>query len=74
MLGRKRIPSREGFIKIVMKELYMRMVVTQCHEVTCYNRSGHHVSCKEFDVGKADAYKGVELKSGRTVDKKVLWL
>ncbi|MBM6810033.1 hypothetical protein H5983_02920 [Faecalitalea cylindroides] len=52
----------------------MRMVVTQCHEVTCYNRSGHHVSCKEFDVGKADAYKGVELKSGRTVDKKVLWL
>ena len=34
MLGRKRIPSREGFVKIVMKELSMRMV-TQGHEVAC---------------------------------------
>lgn len=48
MLGHKRIPSREGGIEIVVEELATRMVALG-HEVTCYNRSGHHVSGKEFD-------------------------
>ena len=50
MLGHKRIPSREGGVEIVVEELSTRMVKAG-HCVTCYNRSGHHVSGKEFDGG-----------------------
>ena len=71
MLGHKRIPSREGGIEIVVEELATRMV-TLGHKVTCYNRSGHHVSGKDFDGGKRKAYKGVRLKSVLTLDKKGL--
>lgn len=71
MLGHKRIPSREGGIEIVVEELATRMV-TLSHKVTCYNRSGHHVSGKDFDGGKRKAYKGVRLKSVLTLDKKGL--
>lgn len=67
MLGHKRIPSREGGIEIVVEELATRMV-TLGHKVTCYNRSGHHVSGKDFDGGKRKAYKGVRLKSVLTLD------
>ena len=42
MFGQKRL-SREGGIEIVAKELCTRMVQNGC-TVTCYNRSGHHVS------------------------------
>lgn len=68
MLGHKRIPSREGGIEIVVEELATRMV-TLGHKVTCYNRSGHHVSGKDFDGGKRKAYKGVRLKSVLTLDR-----
>lgn len=62
MLGHKRIPSREGGIEIVVEELATRMV-TLGHKVTCYNRSGHHVSGKDFDGGKRKAYEeGFEYK------------
>lgn len=71
MLEHKRIPSREGGIEIVVEELATRMV-TLGHKVTCYNRSGHHVSGKDFDGGKRKAYKGVRLKSVLTLDKKGL--
>ena len=71
MLGHKRIPSREGGIEIVVEELSSRMV-QQGHNVTCYNRSGHHVSGKEFDSSNLDVYKGVELKSVFTIDRKGL--
>ena len=71
MLGHKRIPSREGGIEIVVEELATRMI-TLGHKVTCYNRSGHHVSGKDFDGGKRKAYKGVRLKSVLTLDKKGL--
>jgi glycosyltransferase involved in cell wall biosynthesis len=70
MLGHKRIPSREGGIEIVVEKLSARMV-EQGHEVTCYNRKGHHVSGKEFDPGSvADAYRGVKLKSVATINIK----
>lgn len=71
MLGHKRVPSREGGIEIVVEELSTRMVA-QGHEVTCYNRRGHHVSGREFDAGKLDTYKGVNLKSVLTIDRKGL--
>lgn len=71
MLGHKRIPSREGGVEVVVEELSTRMALRGC-EVTCYNRSGHHVSGKEFDQGDLKEYKGVKLKNVFTIDKKGL--
>ena len=71
MLGHKRIPSREGGIEIVVEELSTRMVQLG-HEVTCYNRGGHHVSGKEFDEKQKIVYKGIKLKTVPTIDKKGL--
>lgn len=69
MLGHKRIPSREGGIEIVVEELATRMV-TLGHDVTCYNRGGHHVSGKEFDQQKNNEYKGIKLKTVPTLNIK----
>lgn len=71
MLGHKRIPSREGGIEIVVEELSTRMVALG-HDVTCYNRGGHHVSGKEFDEIKRTEYKGVKLKTVPTINRKGL--
>ncbi len=71
MLGHKRVPSREGGIEIVVEELATRMVKLG-NRVTCYNRSGHHVSGKEFDTDAAREYKGVRLKKVWTLNKKGL--
>lgn len=71
MLGHKRIPSREGGIEIVVEELSTRMVQLG-HKVTCYNRSGHHVSGKEFDTNRQKEYKKVRLKQSFTINKKGL--
>lgn len=71
MLGHKRIPSREGGIEIVVEELSTRMA-KKGHEVTCYNRKGHHVSGKEFDAGSLNEYKDVRLITVPTIDKKGL--
>lgn len=71
MLGHKRIPSREGGIEIVVEELATRMV-QKGHDVTCYNRGGHHVSGKEFDGNRQTTYKGVKLKTVFTIDKRGL--
>lgn len=67
MLGHKRIPSREGGVEIVVEELAARMVALG-HEVTCYNRKGHHVSGKEFDDKKLAEYKGIKLKTVSTIN------
>ena len=70
MFGHKRW-SREGGVEIVVKELCTRMAQQGC-EVTCYNRSGHHVSGAEYDdVGKTD-YKGITQKYVPTIEKKGL--
>ena len=71
MLGHKRIPSREGGIEIVVEELSTRMIKLG-HQVTCFNRKGHHVSGSEFDGGQLSEYKGVKLKSVWTLDRKGL--
>lgn len=47
VFGQKRL-SREGGVEIVVKELCTRMAQQGC-QVTCYNRSGHHVRVIEFD-------------------------
>lgn len=71
VLGHKRIPSREGGVEIVVEELSTRMV-EQGQDVTCYNRSGHHVSGKEFDSETLKEYKGIRLKSVFTINRKGL--
>lgn len=71
MFGHKRIPSREGGIEVVVEELSTRMVKLG-HQVTCYNRGGHHVSGKEFDGERLHEYKGVKLKTVLTINRKGL--
>ncbi len=71
MIGHKRVPSREGGVEIVVEELAERMVESG-HEVTCYNRSGHHVSGKGFDGQPEKEYRGIKLKRVITIDKKGL--
>lgn len=71
MLGHKRIPSREGGVEIVVSELATRMVASG-HDVTCFNRGGHHVSGADFDEKALNEYKGVKLKQVFTVDLKGL--
>lgn len=69
MLGHKRIPSREGGIEIIVEELCTRMAELG-HDVTCYNRKGHHVSGKDFDNEVSDTYKGIKIKNVFTIDKR----
>lgn len=68
MLGQKRL-SREGGIEIVVKELCTRMAKNG-YTVTCYNRSGHHVSGAEYD--KKTEYEGIKQKYVPTIEKKGL--
>lgn len=60
MIGHKRIPSREGGVEIVVDELSSRYV-RQGHQVDAYNRSGYHVSGKEFDEKREKYYKGIRI-------------
>ena len=66
VFGQKRL-SREGGIEIVVKELCTRMARDGC-QVTCYNRSGHHVSGAEYD-NKIE-YDGICQKVVPTIEKK----
>ena len=68
MFGQKRL-SREGGIEIVVKELCTRMARDGC-QVTCYNRSGHHVSGAEYD-NKIE-YDGIRQKFVPTIEGKGL--
>lgn len=68
MFGQKRL-SREGGIVFVVKELCTRMAKNG-YTVTCYNRSGHHVSGAEYD--KKTEYEGINQKCVPTIEKKGL--
>ncbi len=68
MFGQKRL-SREGGIEIVVKELCTRMV-EKGYVVTCYNRSGHHVSGAKYDAKME--YKGIRQKYVPTIEQKGL--
>lgn len=71
MFGHKRIPSREGGIEIVVEEISTRLVEGK-HKVTCFNRTGHHISGKEFDVAIINYYQGIKLKTVPTIERKGL--
>jgi len=66
MFGQKRL-SREGGIEIVVKELCTRLVQGG-YPVTCYNRSGHHVSGAEYD--QKTEYEGICQKKVPTIEGK----
>lgn len=68
MFGHKRW-SREGGIEIVVKELCTRMAQQGCR-VTCYNRSGHHVSGAEYDSTDQTDYEGIRQKYVPTIEIK----
>ena len=69
MFGQKRL-SREGGVEIVVKELCTRMARDGC-DVTCYNRSGHHVSGAEYDDATIE-YKGIHQKTVPTINRRGL--
>lgn len=73
MIGHKRIPSREGGVEIVVEELSKRMA-NKGHIVHAYNRKGHHVSGKEYEVSnvKLNEYEGVKIIQVPTIEAKGL--
>ena len=68
MFGQKRL-SREGGVEIVVKELCTRMV-RNGYSVTCYNRTGHHVSGAEYDDLNEIEQEGLRQKKVPTIEKK----
>lgn len=70
MFGHKRW-SREGGVEIVVKELCTRMAQHGC-QITCYNRSGHHVSGAEYDDANITEYEGICQKFVPTIERKGL--
>lgn len=60
MVGQKRIPSREGGVEIVVDEISTRLTERGYH-VDAYNRSGYHVSGKQFDEKRGKIYNGIRL-------------
>ena len=70
MFGHKRW-SREGGVEIVVKELCTRMAQQGC-QITCYNRSGHHVSGAEYDDANITEYEGICQKFVPTIERKGL--
>ena len=69
--GQKRVFSREGGVEVVVEELALRMVA-RGDKVTCIDRRGHHVSGKQHDMRLKKRYKGVQITSVPTIDKKGL--
>ena len=69
MFGQKRL-SREGGVEIVARELCTRMAKNG-NDVTCYNRSGHHISGAEYDESEI-RYEGIRQISVPTIDKRGL--
>ena len=55
----------------MVEELSTRMAALG-HDVTLFNRKGHHVSGKEYDQKEVNEYKGVKIKSVPTIEKKGL--
>ena len=75
VFGHKRW-SREGGVEIVVKELCTRMAQQGC-QVTCYNRSGHHVSGAEYDDASKIEYAGICQKYVPTIQRRgdgdIIW-
>jgi len=73
MLGQKHALSNEGGVEVAVREVSTRMA-TMGHKVTCYNRSGHHVSGREHDGNwqRFKEYRGVQMRTVPTLHKRGL--
>lgn len=60
MIGHKRIPSREGGVEIVVEKLSSRLI-EQGYFVDAYNRSGYHVSGKQYDAQYRKIFNGIRI-------------
>ncbi len=72
MIGHKRIPGREGGVEVVVEELSKRFV-KMGHQVDAYNRSGSHISGKQFntvDYSTLKEYEGIGIMTVPTVEHK----
>lgn len=69
MIGHKRIPSREGGVEIVVEELSTRLAQKN-HIVDVYNRKGKNVQNKNIKYKKIKEYKGVNIVTIPTINKK----
>ncbi len=67
--GQKNCMTSEGGIEVVVAQLAVRQAALG-HDVTCYNRSGHHVSGAEYDVPKVKEWKGIHMKYVPTIQKR----
>lgn len=60
MIGHKRIPSREGGVEVVVEELSARLV-DRGYQIEAYNRSGYHVSGKDFGDTRKHFYRRIRI-------------
>lgn len=60
MIGHKRIPSREGGVEVVVEELSTRLS-QRSYEVEAYNRSGYHVSGKDFGNSRKKYFNNIRI-------------
>ena len=60
MIGHKRIPSREGGVEVVVEELSTRLT-QRGYEIEAYNRSGYHVSGKDFGNSRKKYFNGIRI-------------
>lgn len=70
-LGQKNCMTTEGGVEVVVAELAKRQAALG-HDVTCYNRDGHHVSGKTYDVPKVKNWNGIRMKYVPTIPRKGL--
>lgn len=69
--GQKNCMTTEGGVEVVVAELAKRQAAMG-QRVTCYNRSGHHVSGAKFDVPKVKQWDGIRMKYVPTIQGKGL--
>ncbi len=66
--GNKKIFERSGGVEVVVAEIASRQAALG-HDVTVYNRKGHHVSGAEFDMDNIKEWEGVHMKYVPTIPK-----
>ena len=69
--GQKNCMSREGGVEIVVGEVAKRQVQSGL-DVTCINRTSHHISGNQYDSERTKIWNGVKIKYALTIDKKGL--
>lgn len=69
--GQKNCMTTEGGVEVVVAEIAKRQAAMG-NSVTCYNRSGHHVSGAQFDVAKVKHWEGIRMRYVPTIQGKGL--